>query len=81
MYLSEKKNIQNFSYFLVLLIFHLIPFAQISGPFFTDFIISLAALSYFFVIIIFNRKFHYHNKFLNLLLIFWLFILISIDLF
>lgn len=76
MYLSEKKNIQKFSYFLVLLTL-LIPFAQISGPFFTDFIISLTALSYFFVIIIFNRKFHYHNKFLNILLIFWLFILIS----
>ena len=27
--------------------------------------------------IIFNRKYHYHNKFLNLLLIFWLFIFIS----
>ena len=76
MHLSEKKNNQNFSYFLVLLTL-LIPFAQISGPFFTDFIISLAALSYFFVIIIFNRKFHYHNKFLNILLIFWLFNLIS----
>ena len=76
MYLIEKKNIQKFSYALVLLIVP-IPLAQITGPFFTDFIISLTAVSYFIVIIIFNRKYHYHNKFLNLLLIFWLFIFIS----
>ena len=75
MYLIEKK----YSKVLICLSFtnRTIPFAQITGPFFTDFIISLTAVSYFIVIIIFNRKYHYHNKFLNLLLIFWLFIFIS----
>ena len=46
MYLSEKKYPKVLIFFLVLLTL-LIPFAQISGPFFTDFIISLTALSYF----------------------------------
>jgi len=76
MLISERKNIEKQLFFLSFIII-LIPLAQITGPFITDLLVSFTALYYLTVILIFNRKYHYHNKFLNILLIFWLFIFLS----
>ncbi len=65
---------KKFILFSSILIF-LIPIAQVTGPFFTDLFISLTALFYFVVIIIFNRKLHSNNLILNLLIFFWIYIL------
>ncbi len=75
MFENKFNYINSFTIFLSVLVM-LIPFAQITGPFLTDLLISLSALSYLIVILVLNRKFHYNNKFLNILLIFWIYILL-----
>ncbi len=76
MFANKFSYINSFTIFLSVLVM-LIPFAQVTGPFLTDLLISLSSLSYLIVILVLNRKFHYSNKFLNLLLIFWAYILLN----
>ncbi|MDC3000744.1 O-antigen ligase family protein [Candidatus Pelagibacter sp.] len=74
---ANKINYINRFILISSIIVILLPFAQISGPFFTDFFISICALGYLIFIIILRREFHINNKYLNILLIFWLFIIVS----
>ena len=74
--LKFSKYNNRFLYFSSFLVF-LIPFAQVTGPFLTDLIISTAALMYIFFILISNKELHENNKFLNILIVFWLYILIT----
>ena len=74
--LEFSKYNNRFLYFSSFLVF-LIPFAQVTGPFLTDLIISTAALMYIFFILISNKELHENNKFLNILIVFWLYILIT----
>ena len=71
--LENSNYINRFIYFSSFLVFF-IPFAQVTGPFLTDLIISTTALMYIFIILIFNKRYHEHNNFLNILIVFWLYI-------
>lgn len=71
--LSHKNYTKKFIFVASFLVF-LIPYAQISGPFITDFFISILAIMYIFTIILLNRDLHQNNFFLNILIVFWLYI-------
>ena len=73
---SNKKNYINRFILLSSYLIILLPFAQITGPFLTDLTISLCALSYLIIIIIFNNNLHVNNNYLNILFVFWIFIFI-----
>ena len=73
---TKKNYINSFTLFLTVLVIF-IPLAQVTGPFLTDFLISLSALSYILIILLLNNQLHKDNRYLNILLLFWIFILFT----
>jgi|TARA_B100001964_G_C14258504_1_gene613832 O-antigen ligase len=73
MLLTNEKNIDRFIV-LTSILFCLLPFAQISGPLFTDAFISIISLIYLYLIYFLNRNLHKSNFFLYLLFLFWVYI-------
>lgn len=73
MFLNKTDYINKFNLILSIIVI-IIPFAQITGPFLTDLLLSICALSYLIFIIIINNKLHISNKYLNILIIFWIYI-------
>lgn len=70
---NSAKFTTRFFYLSSILVL-ILPFAQISGPFLSDLIVSSLALSYILFILFLNREKHNNLLFLNILILFWVYI-------
>lgn len=70
---NSVKYTNRFFYLSSILVF-ILPFAQISGPFLSDLIVSSIALSYILFILFLNREKHNNLLYLNILILFWVYI-------
>lgn len=75
--MKNKINFKKIFDNVILICFLLFPFAQLSGPFFTDFFLSLIGFL-FIIIVLAYKKFHYLNNFLfKILILWWIYLVIN----